>query len=554
MHQILPSTVPESGNFAELVLRHSHKQPYVTALNIPLQVENSEIIKFEEVSFGELGLRVERLRTLLRKEGLKKQDRVVVMFKPCVNLYAMVIGLLAEGMVPVFIDTGMGRKKMLGALQESNAKLIVAASTLLRLRWLLPAFWGKKCISADKPILGVDALEATIETYLMPSGTFSPSVLINESERGLISFTSGSTGRPKGADRTHDSLIQQHMAIRDHWQDSPDDIDMTSLPVVVLHNLCCGMPSVLPAIDFSAPGNTDGHLVIQQIKQCNVTRISGAPAFVERLADAAILVQTEKETPLPLKSISLGGAPVTAKLARKLKQSFPEVLSQVVYGSTEAEPIASVDITDVITEQKQGYLVGVPAHQSQVLIVKLPESIDQIKDDSLVSYSCDEGNIGELVVKGKHVLKGYVDNPEATRENKIKCDDGTVWHRTGDLARIDDHGRIWLMGRQSDSIQYQGQSILTYPLESKVDAIKGVRRSALVQSAPVNNPVLVFESELDESSDRANEYAELEVKHLIMKLLISEKLSGINITCVDKIPVDSRHNSKIERSKLRKML
>ena len=550
MHQILPSTAPESGNFAKLVLRHSQKQPYVTALNIPLQIENSEILKFEEVSFGELGHRIEQFRTLLRQEGLKKQDRVVVMFKPCVNLYTMVIGLLAEGMVPVFIDTGMGPKKMLGALQESNAKLIVAASTLLRLRWLLPAFWGKKYISADKSLLGLEALDGMTETIPIPKGIFSPCVLINENERGLISFTSGSTGRPKGADRTHDSLIQQHIAIRDHWQDSPDDIDMTSLPVVVLHNLCCGMPSVLPAIDFSAPGNADGHLVIQQIEQCNVTRLSGAPAFVERLADAAILIQTDTKKPFPLKSISLGGAPVTAKLACKLKKSFPEVLSQVVYGSTEAEPIASVDITDVIKEQKQGYLVGAPAHQSQVLIVKLPENSDQIKDESLATYSCEQGDIGELVVKGKHVLKGYVDNPEATRENKIKCRDGTVWHRTGDLARLDDRGRIWLMGRQSDSIQYQGQNILTYSLESKIDAIKGIKRSALVQSASTITPVLVFESGID----RANEYSELELKHLIMKLLIAEKLSGINIACVDKIPVDSRHNSKIDRSKLRKML
>ncbi len=551
MHKIVSSTVPESGNFAELILRHSFIQPDVTALSIPLQVENSEIIKFEEISFGDFGFRINQIRALFKKEGLRKQDRVVVMFKPCVNLYAIVIALLAEGMVPVFIDTGMGPKKMLGALKESNAKLIIASSTLLRLRWLLPAFWGKKCISADKSVLGVDVLDVVIETIITPSKVALPCVLINESERGLISFTSGSTGSPKGADRTHDSLIQQHIAIREHWQDNPDDIDMTSLPVVVLHNLCCGMPSVLPAIDFSAPGNSDGHLVIQQIKQCNVTRLSGAPAFVERLADAALLVQTEKNKCLPLNSISLGGAPVTVKLARKLKDSFPGVFCQVVYGSTEAEPIASVNINEVIKEQKHGYLVGVPAHQSKVLIVKLPEDVDQIKDDTLAPYSA---GIGELVVKGKHVLKGYVGNLEATKENKIKCNDGSVWHRTGDIARIDDLGRIWLMGRQSDSIMYQGHTILTYPLECKVDAIKGVRRSALIQRESTNNPVLVFEVEFGESSNSANKQAELKLKHSIMKRLIDEKLSGINVVCIDKIPVDNRHNSKIDRSKLRKRL
>lgn len=549
MHKLISSAAPESGNFAELVLRHSHQQPYVTALNIPLQMQDNEVVEFEEVSFGELGLRIEQLRALLRNEGLVKQDRVVVMFKPCVNLYAMVIALLAEGMVPVFIDTGMGPKKMLGALGESNAKLIVATSTLLRWRWLLPAFWGKKCISVDKPICGAKALDFLTKTARNFSGTCSPCAVINEGERGLISFTSGSTGRPKGADRTHYSLVQQHIAIRDHWQDSASDIDMTSLPVVVLHNLCCGMPSVLPAIDFSAPGNTNGHLVMQQIKQFNVTRLSGAPAFVERLADAAIVTQTENDLPLPLKSISLGGAPVNVKLATKLKQSFPGVLSRIVYGSTEAEPIASVDITDVIKEQKVGYLVGVPAHQSEVLIVSLPEAIDQIKDDSLASYRCDQGDVGELVVKGSHVLKGYVNNIEATRENKVHCNDDSVWHRTGDLALLDERGRIWLMGRQSDSIQYLGHNILTYPIESKVDAISGVKRAALVQSEPDTIPVLFFETAID----RSNEYAELKIKHLIMKTLMTEKLAGTNVVCLDNLPVDTRHNSKVDRSKLRKM-
>ncbi|WP_250657931.1 AMP-binding protein [Alkalimarinus coralli] len=562
MHAIVPSLVPESGNFADLILRHAKRQPFVTALNIPHEVRAQKITHFEEISFGELGDRVAKLRSLLNREGLKKQDRVVVMFKPCINLYALVVALLAEGMVPVFIDTGMGAKKMLNALEESDASMIVATSSLLRFRWLFPAFWGRRCISADSPLLGIKTLDLLLEGVTPSSLEEMPCAEIKQGNRGLISFTSGSTGRPKGADRTHDSLIQQHIAIRDHWQDSAEDIDMTSLPVVVLHNLCCGMPSVLPAIEFSAPGSADGYLVLRQLLESNVTRLSGAPAFIEKVADAALANASSSTVALSLNSISLGGAPVTAKLSRKLNEAFPGAVSRVVYGSTEAEPIASVETAKVALEQHEGYLVGMPAHQSEVLIVKLPKDPGQITDDTLAPYYCVQGEVGELVVKGKHVLKGYVDNPEATKENKIHCADGSVWHRTGDLAKLDEKGSIWLMGRMSDSIHFNGKPVFTYIIESKVDAIPGVKRSALIQNTPDNKPVLVFEREQVQQVERYStidistqiEHAEIKLKHLVMGLLIDEGLVGTGIVCLDKLPVDSRHNSKIDRAKLRKML
>ncbi len=557
MHQIIPSVVPASGNFADLVMRHCRLQPYVTALNIPQAVNHKAILPSEEISYGELGDKINRFRALLRAKGLNRQDRVVVMFKPCVNLYALVLALLAEGMIPVFIDTGMGPRKMLNALEASQAKLIVAPSTILHARWVIPAFWGRLCISADKVLVGVKTLDQlAVELPLSVDG-IDQCVVINESDHGLISFTSGSTGRPKGADRTHDSLIQQHIAIRDHWPDNGHDIDMTSLPVVVLHNLCCGMPTILPAINFAAPGSTDGHKVLSQIASGRVTRLSGAPAFVEQLTNRALRSKEHgsQSSTFPLRSISLGGAPVTVKLAQKMREAFPHVHSRVVYGSTEAEPIASIDIGDIIEDQKTGYLVGVPAHQSQVMIVKLPEDIDQITDDSLASYYCMQGEVGELVVKGRHVLRGYVDNPDATKENKIHCKDGTVWHRTGDIARVDESGRLWLMGRLSDVIHYQGHHFLTYAIESKVDAIPGVKRSALVQNSIESKPAMVFECEKPAVSDGYGaDETELNLRHAIMKLLLAEGLSGIDIVGLEQVPVDSRHNSKIDRAKLRKML
>ncbi len=520
MHAILPSITPDNGNFVELVLRHSRVQPWVSALIWPDAGH-----RLRTLSFGELGQAIARFRAWCRQQGWKQNDRIVVIHPPEPALYVAVLGLLAEGLVPVFLDTGMGRRKVLEALAESRAKAVLAPPRL--------CFPGRLLDRLARPWLALPALD-----QLPAHGPTGPCVHRPPGAPGLISYTSGTTGRPKGADRNHASLIAQHQAIRADWPDTSIDVDMTCLPVLVLHNLCCGMPSVLPDMDFRAPARAPGTRILEQIEACGVTRLSGAGAFLGRLADAADAVGGCRT----IRTIRVGGAPVNAKLARRLQRAFPEADVAVVYGSTEAEPIAHGPARLLETDTGPGYPVGTPSPIARVVLAD-PDSRPQ-SEAELLAATVPAGETGEVWVKGPHVLKGYVDNPEATAESKIPGVDGHVWHRTGDLAWQDGDGGLHLVGRTKECLELRGQQIPVFPVERQLDEHPAIRRSALIQTRPGETPHLFLEPEPHATADAAS--------HAARHILMAHQLPRCPIHILPALPVDNRHNSKIQRAELKR--
>jgi len=150
------------------------------------------------------------------------------------------------------------------------------------------------------------------------------------------------------------------------------------------------------------------------------------------------------------------------------------------------------------------------------------------------------------VVCGPHVLRAYVDNPKATKENKLLAPDGEVWHRTGDTGYFDEQGRIWLTGRSKDVVIMGDKRVQPYPIEKQVMDIPGIERAALVNAPKVKSPILVvsFREQIEISNIRQ------QIDEQVKKL----GLEGIEIKFIDKIPVDGRHNSKTDRNLLRKQL
>ena len=182
-------------------------------------------------------------------------------------------------------------------------------------------------------------------------------------------------------------------------------------------------------------------------------------------------------------------------------------------------------------------MVGHPAEAATVRIVSMDHPLDNEADVDAATLAA--GQEGEILVSGAHVLKRYVDNPDATRETKIPRSDGTVWHRTGDTGLFDSSGRLWLTGRLKDRIAVNGTAVSPFPLEKRIDALAGVTRSALLNDA--NGPVLVIEgSHFDPDA--------------LSRQLESHRLQGLRIALIAHMPVDARHNSKIDRPRLRALL
>lgn len=526
-----------TGNMAEPLFEHAAKNPHRVALYIPLTWNETEVTRYETATFGELYKRIAAYYGGLKRAGYRAGDRIIIMVPPSVDLYCIIIALLAAGVVPILVDPGMGLRKMMAAFDESRARTIITVKKLGRLRYFLPALWKYSCYAVDGKGAGyravADLRDDSCETIdFVPCGRES---------HGIITFTSGSTGRPKGADRTHYALLKQHQAIRKSWPDNPRDIDMTCLPVVVLHNLACGMTSVLTAVDFALVGSVNPAVVASQIRELKPTRLSAAPAFMSRLAD---YMKREKISQTSVKSVGIGGAPVSRALCRDLVEVFPKAAIRIIYGSTEAEPISSIAAGEILESEGKGFLVGKPYPFTTVKIVDLPENPDAITDPELNAYAVAVWNTGEVVVSGEHVLKGYVDNPGANRENKIPRGDGTVWHRTGDTGYFDKKGRIWLTGRMKDVVKHRGRVIQPYLLEQMIDEVPGVNRSALV--APEGRPTVALV--LKRGADR------LAVLNTVHEAMMGADCNDIPVCEIERIPVDRRHNSKIDRIALTKML
>ena len=142
--------------------------------------------------------------------------------------------------------------------------------------------------------------------------------------------------------------------------------------------------------------------------------------------------------------------------------------------------------------------------------------------------STRETELGEVVVTGAHVNKGYLDNPEAEAECKVSID-GEVWHRTGDVAKRDQDGRLWLQGRVGQDVDGQ----YPFPIEAAAESHDAVRRAALVS----------FQGEATLAVELQAPNAEGLTRQMASRF-------ALNVRIVDQIPVDARHNTKVDRTAL----
>lgn len=517
-------------NLCSRLMAAAQQHPERLALRVPQVGKNHD--GHDSISYGELLSAVARMQSALQALGLSQGDRVLVLSRPAIPLYVLITALLGLGLVPVLIDRGMSRDRIFASVRLSRARVVIGDRDILKHWWLLPPLWRLRRYALDGRCFGVRDIRRLQNSH----ADDAQCVALDAQAHGLITFTSGSTGQPKGADRNHGSLIAQHLAIREHWPDREDDIDMPCFPVLVLHNLTCGISTVLPDMDLAFPGRVDAARVLAQIQREGITRVSGAPAYLDQLTRYA---QQHQITLPQVRSLVAGGSTLTLTLVQRCLQVFPNAHARVVYGSTEAEPIADVDMPELLAlwDKQEGHLVGRPADMVTVCVVNPALPLEHEND--VANAQLAAGKTGEILVTGPHVLKGYVDNIDATRESKIARADGSVWHRTGDAGFFDSEGRLWLSGRIKDAVPCGTTIFYPFILEKIVDALPGVSRSALL--AHDDHVTLIIEGRVP-------------AHHLLKKILHDAGLQKTRLANISRIPVDGRHNSKIDRPLLRTAL
>ncbi|HNH44836.1 MAG TPA: fatty acid CoA ligase family protein, partial [Agitococcus sp.] len=519
-------------NICTRIFAHCQDNPEHLALRIP-NMQGLNYLGEENLTYGELGERCAQMQSALAKLSLQTGDRVLILARPKINTYILMLALFSLGLVPVLIDRGMSRDRIFASIKASKAKVAIGEAAIMRLWWMFPPLWRFKRFAYDGHSLGVKDLRK-LYAAIIPELQCE---LLPANAHGLITFTSGSTGTPKGADRTHQSLIEQHLAIRAHGQDTPDDVDSPCFPVVVLHNLCCGISTVMPCLDLAAPAKTNAEMVIKHWQKNKVTRLSSAPAFIQAICEYALANRLQLTN---IRSVVVGGSTIPHALTLKLDSVFPNAEILLVYGSTEAEPIAHTTLSALRQDWNTyaGHLVGKPVAEAEVCLSNPDVTLNNEHDVQQAVVKVE--NVGEILVSGKHVLQAYVDNPAANQETKIPRANGLVWHRTGDAGFFDTQGRLWLVGRIKDALMIDGERIYTFAAEKELDALANINRSALIQYKQTVILALETTTSINQQT--------------VLNILIKHHIPRAQFVLIDHMPVDGRHNSKIDRVQLKKLL
>ncbi|MBK8725516.1 MAG: AMP-binding protein [Holophagaceae bacterium] len=477
-------------------------------------------------SFRELEARTARGAAFLRGQGLGAGDPVLIFVPMGLDLYEVLLSVLRIGAVAVFLDPSAGKEHVAKCCARIPPKGYLGTPKAQVLRWWVPALRKipRRIVTARYwpfaiPFGSGEGQDDHLETRA-------------DGDAALITFTSGSTGEPKAAVRSHGFLLTQHEVLARTLQHAPGLLDLATLPVFVLANLASGQGTLIPDADLRSPGRIAPGPVLDEIREHRPATCAASPAFFERLAEGAEARGQSLDT---FRALYTGGAPVFPGLLKRLQLLAPQAEVVAVYGSTEAEPIAEMPFSEMSEADLaamaagRGLLAGPPVEpEIRLRIIKdawgTPlGSMDAAGFDAL---RCPAGEVGEIVVAGGHVLKGYLEG-RGDEETKFKVD-GEVWHRTGDAGRLDGQGRVWLLGRCSARIRDPKGELFPFAVETAALQVPGVRRAAL--AAHKGRRVLVVEGAAEPGAVQAGlAWAGLDAVHT-----------------VKRIPLDRRHNAKVD--------
>jgi olefin beta-lactone synthetase len=441
-------------------------------------------------SYGDLMERSARLAGAWRRKGIGAGDRVQLAMPLGISIYVSLVALWRLGAVIVFPEPALGLRGLRHAVAATRPKAFLASGWFRGLRCVLPELWSVPVmITPDERGGDADGIE--------PVAADHPA---------LISFTSGSTGRSKTIVRSHGFLASQNACIADLLKPQRDDeTDLVAFPVFVLANLGLGVTSVLPNWDLRRHDTADARCIAEHVARNRVTRALAPPSICEKLASGP---------KVSLQAIFTGGGPVFPDFLERLAANAPRADIVSVYGSTEAEPIAHQRVCDITASDWGAMRTGaglLAGHPTPALKLK-------IRDD-------------EIVVTGQHVNKSYLDRAD-DRATKLALD-GEVWHRTGDAGRVDDAGRLWLLGR----LDGRANGLFPFGIEAAARFWPDVVRAALVSID--GQAVLAIEGDTRSRNVWQRE---------------ADRIGQVRVVPAKSIPLDRRHRSKIDYVALRKML
>jgi acyl-CoA synthetase (AMP-forming)/AMP-acid ligase II len=496
------------------------------------------------VSYQELLETSVRLASSLARRGVAPGDRVLIMVPMSIALYQSMLATLKLGGVCLFVDPADGLRHLDRVAAMMRPKAYIAAPRAHALRLLCPSLWRIPVQVSTAPTLPhAESLEA-----LVGGGDPTlPTAAVAADDAAVISFTSGSTGRPKGVRRTHTDLRTQFRILCEHEGKKMLGVNFCAFPMIPIDDCAFGRTSLLAKVEPGRMGEADPALLVDQMRAYPPALVSCPPLLLTRIVEHCLREGVKLDS---VRYVYTGGGDIPIGTVRRLSQAMPAARLHMIYGSTEAEPVAMISDKEVLAEtaalaaRGEGRCVGRAGGEIRVAVVRPTEG-------PLTSLEPASG-FGEIVVAGPHVNASYYENEEETRLHKFHDPvTGIRWHRMGDLGYLDAQGRLFVVGRLATRVETPVGTLHPGLVEPVFEQIDGVARAALagipivVKGEPQTSAALFIET----AAGGADPSAVLEAATRLVK---ERHLPIRTVEIVPAIPLDRRIAAKVLYDELKR--
>ncbi len=496
-------------------------------------------------TFAELNDRVMGVAAGLIARGVAPGDRVAVLVHPGIDLLATVYGCWRAGAITVVADRGLGLRGLRAAVRAAHVQWVVgppkaiAAARLLR--------WAPRAGAFVAGPRRVPTAVATLDE-LVAMGAAMPAEPQPDDVAAVL-YTSGATGPAKGVRYTHRQMSAQRDAVRSTYGIGPADRLVAAFAPFALYGPALGIASTIPDVDVTAPGTLTASALSVAIESIGATIVFASPAALANVNRtlAGSSASGSASSFRSLRMVLSAGAPVPIATLRATAALCPNAELHTPYGMTECLPVADIELAEresasAAAESNGGTGVCVGRAVSGVELLIAPLDFDP---GSAVS-GLPTGSTGEVLVRAPWLSDGYDQLWRTEYDARPQTGDGLVWHRTGDVGRIDQSGMLWIEGRNVHVIHAVDGPVTPVPIEVAVEGIEGIDRAAAVGVGPHGCQQLVVVVE-DVSTDDG--IADQQRCDAVRTAVASASIVPVAaVLTVSALPVDIRHNTKIDRA------
>ena len=479
--------------------------------------------------------------------GILPGDRVALLVPPGADLTAAVYACWRVGAIIVVADSGLGPRGLARALRGAWPRHVIGVERgLIAARALRIGgrrFAAGPMTASRARLLGAECTLAALadrgRAQQRDHGAFLPPLPGPDDEAAVV-FTSGATGPAKGVVYRHRQVEANRDALIALYSLTSADRLVAAFAPFALYGPAMGIASAVPDIDVTKPGELDATRLADAVSAVGATLVWASPASLQNVvATAGGLGTAQRHGLSSVRLLMSAGAPVPAQLLRDALTLMPGAEAHTPYGMTEVLPVADIDLAGLdAAGPGEGICVGIPVPGAVVGISALDDS------GAATGLPTDEpGVTGEILVSAPWAKDRY-DRLWAT-QSRASRDQGR--HRTGDVGHLDDAGRLWVQGRLAHVVTTADGPVTPVGVEQRVLALPGVRAAACVGVGPAGAQVVVVVVVPDLAPARRELLAGPELT------LQVRNVAGVPVAAAllrSDLPVDVRHNSKIDRAEL----